>query len=80
MVFPGGECFAPLSPYAIGSAPSIMAGKIAGQDPAKLYIRFGRFFFNNSGLINSFGLALFVDLENIKLLQWIAAGSSRKSI
>ena len=57
-----------------------MAGKIAGEDPAKLYVGFGRFFINISGLINSFGLALFVDLENINLLQWIAAGSSRKSI
>ena len=57
-----------------------MAGKIAGQDPAKLYVGFGRFFINISGLINSFGLALFKELENINLLQWIAAGSSRKSI
>ena len=57
-----------------------MAGKIAGEDPAKLYVGFGQFFINISGLINSFGLALFVDLENINLLQWIAAGSSRKFI
>ena len=57
-----------------------MAGKIADQHPAKLYVGFGRFFIRISGYLCSFGLALYVVQENISLLQWIAAGSSRKSI
>ena len=56
-----------------------MARKIAGQDQRKLYIRFGRVFFNISWYLCSFGLASFVVRENISLLQWIAAGSFRKS-
>ena len=57
-----------------------MAGKIAGQDPRKLYVKIGRFIVNISGLINSFGLAAFVVQEYVVLLQWVAAGPSRKSI
>ena len=57
-----------------------MAGKIAGQHPAKLYVKMLWFFINISGYLCSFGLALCVVQENISLLQWIAAGSSRKSI
>ena len=57
-----------------------MAGKIAGQDPAKLYVGFGRFFFNISGLINSFGLASCVVQKNISLLQWIATVRRRQGL
>ena len=66
--------------YDAGTRGIIMAGKIAGQDPAKLYVSFGWFFINIYGYLCSFGLASFVVQENINLLQWIAAGSSRKSI
>ena len=38
-------------------------GKIAGQYLRKLCVRFGRFIVHISGLISSFGLALFVVLE-----------------
>ena len=55
-------------------------GKTAGPDPRKLYMRIGRFFIDISGSMYSFGLASFVDLEFISLLQWIAAGSSGKSV
>ena len=55
-------------------------GKTAGPDPRKLYILFGRFIVHISGLINSFGLVAFVVQEYVVLLQWIAAGPSRKSI
>ena len=58
----------------------MMAGKIAGQHPAKLYIKMWWFFNNISGYLYSFGLASFVVQESISLIQWIAAGSSRKSI
>ena len=57
-----------------------MSGNIAGQDPVKLYIRLGWLFDHISGSMYSFGLASFVVQENISLLHWIAAGSSRKSI
>ena len=40
----------------------------------------GWFFIDISGCMCSFGLASFVDLEFISLLQWIAAGSSEKSM
>ena len=39
------------------------AGKIAGPDPRKLYVRFGRFFVGISGFMYSFWLALCVELE-----------------
>ena len=55
-------------------------GKTARPDPRKLYVKNGRFFIDISGCMCSFGLASFVDLEFISLLQWIAAGSSRKSM
>ena len=57
-----------------------MSGKIAGPDPRKLYVRFGWFFIDISGSMNSFGLAAFVVLEYVVLLQWITAGSPGKSI
>ena len=57
-----------------------VSGKIAGQDQPKLYIKIWWLFVHISGLLNSFGLASFVVQENINLLQWIAAGSSGKSI
>ena len=57
-----------------------MSGKIAGPDPRKLYMRFGWFFIDISGSMYSFGLAAFVVLEYVVVLQWIAAGPSGKSI
>ena len=57
-----------------------MAGKIAGQDPAKLYVGFGRFFINISGYLYSFGLALFV-VQGIGSVQMmVTARRPRKSI
>ena len=58
----------------------MMAGKIAGQHPAKMYIKNVMVFINISGYLYSFGTAPFMVQENISLLQWIAAGPSRKSI
>ena len=46
----------------------------------KLYVRFGWLFDHISGLMCSFGLSSFVNLDMVSLLPWIAAGSSRKSI
>ena len=57
-----------------------VAGKIAGNIEAKLCIYLWWFFINISGLVNSFGPASCVAQDIISLLQWIAAGSSRKSI
>ena len=66
--------------YYTGTRGIMMEGKIAGQDPRQLYVIMGWFFINISGYLYSFGLASCVVQENISLLQWIAAGSSRKSI
>ena len=55
-------------------------GKTAGPDPRKLYGEISRFIIDISGLINSFGLALFVVLDIDVLLQLDAVGSPRKSI
>ena len=56
------------------------AGKIAGPDPRKLYIRLGWFIIDISGLMYSFGVGLFVVQEYVVVLQWIAAGPSGKSL
>ena len=53
---------------------------IVGSAPRKLYISVGGFFMDISGLMQSFGLALFVVLESVVMLQWIAAGPSGKSM
>ena len=66
--------------YYTGTRDIMVAGKIAGQDQPKLYIKIGWLFVHISGSMCSFGLASCVVQENISLLQWIAAGSSRKSI
>ena len=59
----------------------IMSARVmASNIRAKLYVRLGWLFDHISGLINSFGLSSFVNLDMISLLPWIAAGSSRKSI
>ena len=47
---------------------------------AKLYVNLRWLYDNISGLTNSFELSSFVNLDMVKLLSWIAAGSSRKSI
>ena len=57
-----------------------VSGKIAGNIKAKLCIYLWWFFINISGLVNSFGPTSCVAQDIISLLQWIAAGSSRKSI
>ena len=57
-----------------------VSGKIAGNIMVKLCGDRGRFIINISGLVSSFGLASFVVQDIISLLQWIAAGSSRKSM
>ena len=56
-----------------------VSGKIAGRDPAKLYMIIGWLFANISGLLSSFGLALFMGLEEVVLLLWIAAAPSGES-
>ena len=58
----------------------IEARKIAGPDQRKLYVNMWWFIIDTSGLINSFGLALFVGLEYVIVLQWIATGPLGKSI
>ena len=55
-------------------------GKTAGPYLRKIYMRIGRFFIDISGSMWSFRLSSCVDLEFISLLQWIAAGSSGKSM
>ena len=57
-----------------------VSGKIAGNIKVKLYVRLGWLFDDISGLLYSFGLSSFVNLDMVNLLPWIAAGSSRKSI
>ena len=44
-----------------------MSGKIAGPDPRKLYVVFGRLFIDISGLMYSFGLASFSQYAKIAL-------------
>ena len=56
--------------YYIGTRGITVSGKIAGQDPARLYMIIGWLFVNISGLLNSFGLALFMGLEEVVLLLW----------
>ena len=56
------------------------AGKTAGDKRRKLYMIFGWFFINFSGLINSFGLALCVAQDNYVFLQWIPVGGLGKSL
>ena len=46
----------------------------------KLCINFGWFFIDNFGLINSFGPALFVELDMVNLHGWELARSPGKSI
>ena len=53
---------------------------MASNIRAKLYINLRWLFDDISGLISSFGISSFVNLDMINLLPWIAAGSSRKSI
>ena len=57
-----------------------MAGEKAGNIHKKLYGRIGWFFINISGLLNSFGLALFVVQDICVLLRWIPAGRLGKSL
>ena len=58
----------------------IEAGKTAGPDPRKQCVRFGWFFIDISGSMCVSGLALCVAQEYGVVLQWIAAGSSGKSM
>ena len=46
----------------------------------QVYVVFGSLFDDISGLMYSFGLSSFVNLDMGSLLPWIAAGTSRKSI
>ena len=57
-----------------------VSGKIAGNIMVKLCGDRGRFIINISGLLSSFGPASCLVQDIISLHQWIAAGSSRKSI
>ena len=66
--------------YYTGIRRYYWAGKIAGPDPRKLYVKILWFFIDFWGSINSFGIASFVVSDMGILLLWIAAGPSRKSI
>ena len=57
-----------------------VSGVIAGKYPVKLCVVLGQLFVHISGLASSFGLVSFVERYMVSLLQWIAAGPSRKSI
>ena len=57
-----------------------VSGKIAGNIKVKLYMGLRWLFGDISGLMYSFDLSSFVNVDMVILLQWIAAGSSRKSI
>ena len=65
----------------IQAQEDIMSARVmASNIGQKLYILLGWLFDHISGLMCSFELSSFVDLDMISLLPWIAAGSSRKSI
>ena len=66
--------------YYTGMKGYYWAGKIAGPDPRKLYMKKSRFFIDISGCIDSFGVASFVVSDMGVLLLWIAAGLLRKSM
>ena len=70
----------PSPPPRRGSPSITEAGKIAGPDPRKLCVGFGRFFNDISGLMCSFGLAAFVVREYVVVLQWVAAEPPGKSM
>ena len=55
-----------------------MARKIAGQDAVKLYMRLRWLFDHISGSMYSFGLASFVDQENIKSASVDCSGDIQK--
>ena len=56
------------------------AEKIGASNQVKLYVHFGWFFIDNFGLMCSFGLTLFVDLESIIPDQGMLVRSPGKSI
>ena len=58
----------------------MLAREDCRQIHVKVYIRFGWLFDHISGLMYSFGLSSFVNLDMVSLLPWIAAGTSIKSI
>ena len=59
----------------------IMSARVmASNIRAKLYVNLRWLFDHISGLLCSFEMRYFVDLDMVSLLPWIAAGSSRKSI
>ena len=55
-------------------------GRLHVQTQENYIYKMWWFFIDISGLISSFGLALFVGLEYVIVLQWIAAGPLGKSI
>ena len=65
----------------IQAQEDIMSARvIASNIKEKLYVRLGWLFDDISGLLCSFEMRSFLNLDMISLLPWIAAGSSRKSI
>ena len=66
--------------YYTGTRRYMSAREEGRRIPVKLYIRLGWLFINISRYMCSFGLASCVVQENISLLHWITAVSSRKSI
>ena len=58
-----GTCFR--EQYYTGTRKYYWAGKIGASNYVKLYVNLGWFFIDSSGLTNSFGLGLFVELEFI---------------
>ena len=66
--------------YYTGTRDISVSGKIAGNIKVKLYGGLRWLFDDISGLMYSFDLSSFVNLDMVSLLPWIAAGSSRKSI
>ena len=66
--------------YYTGMREISVAGKTAGNIRRKLYVKIGWFFFNISGFLYSFGLALFVVQDIYVFLQWIPAGGPGKSL
>ena len=66
--------------YYTGMKQFYSAGKVAGQNVKKLYMRIGRFFMDIFRLINSFGLRLFVELDIDHIHHVECWGSPGKSI
>ena len=66
--------------YYTGTKEYYCAGKIGASNPVKLCVKLGRFFIDNFGLLNSFGLSLCMDRDMVRLHVWELVRAPGKSI